>query len=109
VGPFGAIAIGIIAGLVCLWAVSWLKTRLGYDDSLDVFGVHGIGGALGAMLTGIFADPALGGQSWYDYVTDAAGEFDMAAQLVAQGWGVVMTVIWCGIVSFIAFKVVDML
>jgi Amt family ammonium transporter len=108
VGPMGAIAIGILAGLVCLWAVVWLKHALGYDDSLDVFGVHCVGGILGALLTGIFASPSLGGQSWYDYVANAAGEFDMGGQMVAQLWGVGLTVVWSAVVSVIAYKVVDM-
>ena len=107
VGPMGALAIGVLAGLVCLWAVSWLKGRLGYDDSLDVFGVHCVGGILGAMLTGVFADPALGGSGVTDYVTGTAS-FDMGAQLVAQAWGVGTTIVWSGLVSLIAYKLVDL-
>ncbi len=109
VGPMGAIAIGVLAGVVCLWAVSWLKHKLGYDDALDVFGVHAVGGILGAMLTGVFADPALGGQSWYDYVANAAADFDMRAQLTAQAWAVATTIVWCAVVSVVAFKLVDMI
>ncbi len=108
VGPMGSIVIGLLAGVVCLWSVSWLKHALGYDDSLDVFGVHGVGGILGAMLTGVFADPALGGQSWYDYVANAPGEFSLVGQLTSQAWAVGTTVVWSAVVSFIAFKIVDL-
>ena len=108
VGPMGSIVIGLLAGVVCVWSVSWLKHALGYDDSLDVFGVHGVGGILGAMLTGVFADPALGGQSWYDYVANAPGEFSLVGQLTSQAWAVGTTVVWSAVVSFIAFKIVDL-
>ena len=108
VGPMGAIVIGLLAGVVCLWAVTWLKHTLGYDDSLDVFGVHCVGGILGALLTGVFASPALGGTSWYDYVANAAAEFDMGAQVIAQAWGVGLTIVWSAVVSFVAYKLVDM-
>src|SRR5574343_983790 len=85
VGVMGAIIIGLLAGVVCLWGVNGLKKMLGADDSLDVFGVHGVGGILGAILTGVFADPALGGTGVYDYVANAVGPYDMAAQLMSQG------------------------
>jgi hypothetical protein len=78
VGVMGAIVIGLLAGVVCLWGVNGLKRMLGADDSLDVFGVHGVGGILGAILTGVFCDPALGGTGVYDYVANAVGEYDMA-------------------------------
>ncbi|MGG6499416.1 UNVERIFIED_CONTAM: ammonia channel protein, partial [Bacteroidetes bacterium 56_B9] len=71
VGIMGAIVLGLLAGVVCLWGVNGLKKLLGADDSLDVFGVHGVGGILGAVLTGVFADPALGGTGVYDYVANA--------------------------------------
>ena len=109
VGPMGSIAIGLLAGVVCLWAVSWLKHAIGYDDSLDVFGVHCVGGILGALLTGVFASPSLGGQSWYDYAANAAGEFSMGGQMVSQLWGVGTTIVWSAVVSLIAFKLVDLL
>ena len=70
VGPMGAIVIGLLAGLICLWGVNGLKRMLGADDSLDVFGVHGVGGILGALLTGVFASPSLGGTGVYDYVAN---------------------------------------
>ena len=108
VGPMGSIVIGLLAGIVCLWAVSWLKHTLGYDDSLDVFGVHCVGGILGAILTGVFASPSLGGQSWYDYVANSAAEFDMGGQVITQLWAVGTTVVWSAVVSFVAYKIVDM-
>jgi Amt family ammonium transporter len=108
VGPMGALAIGALAGLICLWACSGLKKMLGYDDSLDVFGVHCIGGILGAILTGVFCSPALGGTGVYDYVANAYAPFDMAAQLKAQLWGVATTLVWSGVVSLIAYKLVDL-
>jgi Amt family ammonium transporter len=109
VGPMGALVIGAAAGVVCLWGVTGLKKILGSDDSLDVFGVHGVGGILGALLTGIFADPALGGTGIWDYVTNAVNpEYSMGGQLWIQAQGVITTLIWSGVVSFIAFKLIDM-
>ena len=87
--------------------VNGLKRLLGVDDSLDVFGVHGLGGMLGAILTGVFAAPELGGTGVYDYVANAVGPYDMTAQVISQCWGVGTAVLWSGIVSFIAFKLVD--
>ena len=107
VGVMGAIAIGLLAGVVCLWGVNGLKRLLGVDDSLDVFGVHGVGGILGALLTGVFCDPALGGTGVYDYVLNKVGDYDMAAQLVSQAWGVGVAVVWSAAVSIIAYKLVD--
>jgi len=108
VGVVGAIAIGLLAGVVCLWGVNGLKRMLGADDSLDVFGVHGVGGILGAILTGVFADPALGGTGVYDYVLNKVGDYDMTAQVISQLWGVGTVIIWSGVVSLVAFKLVDM-
>jgi len=107
VGVMGAIIIGLLAGVVCLWGVNGLKKLLGADDSLDVFGVHGVGGILGAMLTGVFADPALGGTGVYDYVANAVGPYDMTAQVISQAWGVGTVVLWSGVVSLVAYKLVD--
>ena len=104
----GAIAIGLLAGVVCLWGVNGLKRMLGADDSLDVFGVHGVGGILGAILTGVFADPALGGTGVYDYVLNKVGDYDMTAQVISQLWGVGTVIVWSGVVSLVAFKLVDM-
>jgi Amt family ammonium transporter len=108
VGPMGAIIIGLIAGLVCLWAVGGLKKMLGYDDSLDVFGVHCVGGIVGALLTAVFCSPSLGGTGVYDYVADAVAPYSIGAQFKAQLWGVVVSLLWSGIVSAIAFKIVDL-
>jgi Amt family ammonium transporter len=108
VGPMGAIVLGAIAGAVCLWAVSGLKKALGYDDSLDVFGVHGIGGIIGALGTGIFASPSLGGTSWWDYVANGPAEFSISGQMVSQVWAVGVSIIWSGIVALVAFKIVDL-
>jgi Amt family ammonium transporter len=110
VGPMGALAIGVSAGVVCLWGVTGLKKMLGSDDSLDVFGIHGVGGILGAILTGVFAAPSLGGTGVFDYVTDkVAPDYSIASQLWIQAQGVIITVIWSAVVSYIAFKLVDII
>jgi Amt family ammonium transporter len=109
VGPMGSIAIGLLAGLVCLWGVNGLKRLLGADDSLDVFGVHGVGGILGALLTGVFASPSLGGTGVYDYVANKVNpDYSIAGQVWIQFQGVVTTVIWSAVVAFIAYKIVDL-
>jgi Amt family ammonium transporter len=107
VGPMGAIIIGLLAGVVCFWGVNGLKKLLGADDALDVFGVHGVGGILGSILTGVFAAPSLGGTGVYDYVANTVGEYDMTAQVISQLWGVGTVILWSGIVAFIAYKIVD--
>ena len=108
VGTVGALVIGVLAGIACLWGVTGLKRILRSDDSLDVFGVHGVGGILGALLTGVFAAPSLGGTGIYDYVTNAvSAEYSISGQLWIQAQGVLTTLIWSGVVSFIAFKLVD--
>ena len=107
VGVMGAIIIGLLSGVVCLWGVNGLKRLLGADDSLDVFGVHGLGGILGAILTAIFADPTLGGTGVYDYVANAVAPYDMTAQLIAQTKGVLVAIVWSGVVSLVAYKLVD--
>ncbi|NDC65999.1 MAG: ammonia channel protein, partial [Burkholderiaceae bacterium] len=109
VGLMGGLIIGLLAGVTCLWGVNSLKRMLGADDSLDVFGVHGVGGIVGAILTGVFADPALGGAGIYDYVANAvATEYSIGSQVFIQAQGVVVTLIWSGVVAFIAFKIADM-
>jgi Amt family ammonium transporter len=109
VGPMGAIIIGLISGFLCLWGVTGLKRMLGADDSLDVFGVHGVGGIVGALLTGVFAAPALGGTGIYDYVANAvAADYSIAGQVWIQAKAVLTTIVWSGVVSFIAYKLVDM-
>jgi Amt family ammonium transporter len=107
VGPMGGMVIGLLAGGLCYWGVNGLKRMLGVDDSLDVFGVHGVGGILGALLTGVFASPALGGTGVYDYVANAVGDYSISTQLISQLWGVGVSVVWSGVVSFIAFKIAD--
>ncbi|NBT67199.1 MAG: ammonium transporter [Betaproteobacteria bacterium] len=108
VGPMGAIIIGLVAGLLCLWGVSGLKRILGADDSLDVFGVHGVGGIVGSLLTGVFAAPSLGGTGIFDYVTNAASpDYSISGQVWIQLQGVMTTVIWSAVVSLIAYKLVD--
>ena len=100
VSPVGALCIGIASGIICFWGATWLKRACGYDDSLDVFGIHGIGGIVGALLTGVFASEAIGG-------TKGLLEGN-AGQVVTQAWGIVATVIWCAVASFIILKVIDM-
>ncbi len=106
-GPMGSIVLGLVAGVACFVAVTSLKTLLGYDDSLDAFGVHGIGGIIGALGTAVVADPALGGTGVYDYVANAVAEYSMSTQLISQAWGVGTCIVWSGIVSFVAFKLID--
>ncbi|MDR3480948.1 MAG: ammonium transporter [Burkholderiaceae bacterium] len=109
VGPMGALAIGLLAGVICLWGVNGLKRLLGADDSLDVFGVHGVGGVLGALLTGVFASPKLYGQGAYDYVANAiTPNYSIFDHLVVQATGVGVTIVWSGVVSFLAYKLVDL-
>ncbi len=100
VGPMGAIAIGAVAGVVCLWGVGGLKRMLKVDDAFDVFGVHGVGGIVGAILTGVFAAPGLGGTQGAD--------FAMGHQLWVQTLSVLVTVVWSGVTAFIAFKIADL-
>ncbi|MDZ4125666.1 MAG: ammonium transporter [Hydrogenophaga sp.] len=101
VGPMGAIIIGLISGFLCLWGVSGLKKMLGADDSLDVFGVHGVGGIVGALLTGVFSAGSLGGIKGDDY--------SIGGQLLIQAEGVVITMVWSAVVAFVAYKIVDMM
>jgi len=112
VGVGGALIIGVIAGFACLWGVSGLKKLLGADDSLDVFGVHGVGGIVGALLTGVFNSPNLGGPSAVgDWVTASmitGDAYSIGAQVLTQAKAVGVTVIWSGIVSVIAYKIVDL-
>ena len=100
VGPMGGIVIGALAGFVCLWGVNGLKRMLGADDSLDVFGVHGVGGILGAILTGVFTAPGLGGTGGDD--------FSIGSQVLLQAEGVIITIVWSAVVAFIAYKITDM-
>jgi ammonium transporter, Amt family len=109
VGLPGAFVIGLAAGLVCLWGVSGLKKLLGADDSLDVFGVHAVGGILGALLTGVFNSPDLGGPGFVtDWVTAKTGFSSISEQLWVQAKAVGVTILWSGIVAAIAYKLVDL-
>ena len=100
VGPMGAIILGVIAGVICFWAVTGLKSMFGYDDSLDVWGVHGIGGIVGALGTGILMAPGFGGVGYDEGVT-------MGGQFVTQAIAVIVTLVWTGIISFILYKIID--
>ena len=100
VNPVGALVIGIVAGVVCYWACSWLKNKLGYDDALDVFGVHCIGGIAGALLTGVFASKAIGGDAAVGLLEGNPG------QLLTQAEGVAVTLVYSGVVSFVLLKII---
>ncbi len=108
VNPTGALFIGIAAGFICFAASVWLKNALKYDDSLDVFGVHGVGGIVGAILTGVYADPAIGGN-------DAAGNpiagllYGNPGQVWTQVEGVIVTIVFCAVVSFVLLKIIDLI
>ena len=112
VGIGGGMVIGFIAGFACLWGVNGLKKMLGADDSLDVFGVHGVGGIVGALLTGVFSSPSLGGPGYVaDWVTASmvtAADFSVLSQVWVQAKAVLITIVWSGVVSFIAYKIVDL-
>ena len=112
VGIGGGLVIGFLAGFACLWGVNGLKKMLGADDSLDVFGIHGIGGILGAILTGVFNSPAFGGPGYVaDWVTVTmvtAADYSIVSQVWVQTKAVLITVVWSGVVSFIAYKIVDL-
>ena len=110
VGVGGALIIGLLSGVVGLWGVHGLKRLLGADDSLDVFGLHGVCGILGAVLTGVFASPDLGGTGVWDYVTNQVAEgYSILAQVKVQVIGVGVTVVWTALVSAVAYKLVDLL
>jgi ammonium transporter, Amt family len=108
--PGGALVLGLIVSPICYIFVSTVKKAIGYDDSLDVFGVHGVGGIVGAIGTGVVADPSLGGQGWFDYTVFPAvpGTYDMGAQIITQVKAVGLTVIWSGIVSLVLFYVIKL-
>jgi Amt family ammonium transporter len=109
VGIVGALVIGAVAGFACLWGVNGLKKILGADDSLDVFGVHGVGGIIGALLTGIFNSQSLGGPGLVtDWVTATVGSNPVFDQFLIQLKAVALTVVWSGVVSFVAYKIVDL-
>jgi Amt family ammonium transporter len=108
VGVGGALVIGLVAGVACLWGVTGLKKLLGADDSLDVFGIHGVGGIVGALLTGVFNTWSLGGTGIIDYVNNTIVDTSIGSQLWIQAQAVLTAVIWSGVVAFICFKVVDL-
>jgi ammonium transporter, Amt family len=108
-GPMGAIVLGLVVGVVCLFFVTTVKNALGYDDALDVFGVHCIGGIVGAIGTGILVNPALGGAGIMDYTTGKIADYDFTAQMISQFWGVCTTLVWSGVGSAILYKVVDVI
>ena len=101
VGPMGAIALGLISGLFCLWGVNGLKRLLGADDAFDVFGVHGVGGLVGALLVAVFAAPGLGGTQPADY--------SIGAQFLVQLKSVAITIVWSAVVSLLAYRLIDAL
>ena len=102
VGPMGALVIGLAAGVVCFWATQFIKRTLKIDDSLDVFPVHGVGGLLGTLLTGVFSATALGGLG----LDEGVG---MASQLGVQAIGALATLAWCGIATFVLLKLVSLI
>ena len=112
VGIGGALIIGAVGGFACLWGVNGLKKMLGADDSLDVFAVHGVGGIVGALLTGVFNSPDLGGPGYVaDWVTATmvtAADYSIASQVWIQAKGVLITIVWSAVVAFVAFKLVDL-
>jgi Amt family ammonium transporter len=112
-GPMGSIVLGLVAGVVCFIFCVGVKNAIGYDDALDVFGVHAVGGIIGALATGILVDPNLGGAGVLDYLskpgTAIVAPFDLTFQVTAQAKAVLLTILWSGIVSAILFKIVDII
>lgn len=109
VGPMGAIVIGLLVSPICYFMVAKVKYWIGYDDALDVFGIHAVGGIFGALATGVFVNPALGGAGVVDYVANGVAAYDFGAQMTAQIYAVVTAIVLSAVVSFIAFKIVDVL
>ena len=108
-GPAGSIVLGFATGIICFIFCTSIKNALGYDDSLDVFGVHGVGGIVGAIGTGILVSPSLGGTGIYDYVAGAVAPYDMATQVMAQTKAVLITLVWSGVGSAIIFWIVNII
>jgi len=112
-GPMGSILLGLVAGVVCFVFCTSVKNSFGYDDSLDVFGVHCIGGIIGAIGTAIVANPSFGGTGIADYVTKpgelVVAPYDMAAQIVIQAKAAGLTLVWSGVISLVLFKIVDLI
>jgi len=105
VGPLGALVTCAVAGVICFFAVTKIKAWLGYDDSLDAFGIHCIGGMLGSLGTGTFVNPAFGGTGVYDYVANAVAPFDAGAQIISQLWDIGVVLLWSGGVAFVIMLV----
>jgi Amt family ammonium transporter len=108
-GSMGSLVLGLVAGAVCFYFCTAVKNFFGYDDALDVFGVHCIGGIVGALGAGILVNPALGGTGVYDYVLGKVADYDMVAQMIAQAKDVIITLLWSGIGSAILWKIVDLI
>ncbi len=108
VGIGGGLVIGALAGVVCFWGVTGLKKLLGADDALDVFGIHGIGGILGALLTGVFNNWSLGGTGIADYVNNTVVNTVIGDQVWIQAQAILTTLVWSGVVAFVCYKVVDL-
>jgi Amt family ammonium transporter len=108
-GAMGALVLGLVVGVVCLFFCTTIKNALGYDDALDVFGVHCIGGIIGALGTGILVNPALGGAGIMDYAIGKIADYDFVTQMIAQSKAVATTLVWSGVGSFILYKIVDVL
>lgn len=109
VGPIGALVIGLLVSPICYFFVTKVKYMFGYDDALDVFGVHAMGGVFGALATGVFVNPALGGAGVVDYVANGVAAYDFGAQMTAQVYAVVTAIVLSAVVSFISLKLIDML
>ncbi len=107
-GPMGSIVLGLVVGVVCLFFCSVVKNAFGYDDALDVFGIHCVGGIVGAIATGILVAPALGGTGVYDYVAAKVADYDMVTQVLAQAKAVGLTIVWSGVGSLVLYKIVDL-
>ena len=111
-GPMGSLALGLLVSPICLFFVSTIKNSLGYDDALDVFGVHCVGGIFGALATGILVNPALGGAGITDYTNitgNNVGTYAFGPQMIAQITAIVATLLWSGIGSAILYKIVDLI
>ncbi|RAI31455.1 ammonium transporter [Rhodoplanes serenus] len=107
-GPMGSIVLGLVVGVVCLFFCSVVKNAFGYDDALDVFGIHCVGGIVGALATGVLVAPALGGTGVYDYVAAKVADYDMVTQVLAQAKAVGLTIVWSGVGSLVLYKIVDL-
>ena len=108
-GPMGALVLGLVVGVVCLFFCTTIKNALGYDDALDVFGVHCVGGIVGAIGTGILVNPALGGAGIMDYAVGKIADYEFGTQVLAQIKAVLMTLVWSGVISFVLYKIVNIL